>query len=75
MCVCIEKIIFLSLEMVLSAVIHAQTSVHMHVLMILQNERLQGIARLPPPPFFKGNWNAHANSLRHKCIGVLDAWP
>ena len=43
--------------MVLSTVTHAQTSVHMHVLIILQNQIytylcLQGIARLPPPPPF-----------------------
>ena len=68
--------------MVLSTVTHAQTSVHMHVLIILQNQIyiylcLQGIARLPPPLpfFFLEKSNVYANLLRHKCIGVPDARP
>ena len=44
----------ISLGMVSSAVFHAQTNVHMHVLMdptkLTYLHLLQGIARLPPPP-------------------------
>ena len=61
--------------MVLSAVIHAQTSVHMYVLMILQNQHTYACKELldfpPPPPFLKENWNAHAKIQVHWGAGCL----